>query len=59
MFIKMVLYVPYIPYCGPETGAVWDKKNRRNHTQKSIISPIQNIVGQLNRQPFSSVYKGK
>ena len=26
MFIKMVLYVPSIPYCGPETGAVWDKK---------------------------------
>lgn len=58
MFIKMVLYVPNIPYCGPETGAVWDKK-RRNHTRKSIISPIQNIVGQPNRQPFSSVYKGK
>lgn len=35
------------------------QKNRRNHTQKSIISPILNIVGQPNRQPFSSVYKGK
>ena len=30
------------------------QKNRRNHTQISIISPIQNIVGQPNRQPFFS-----
>lgn len=42
----------------PKPGR-YGTKNRRNHTQKSIISPIQNIVDQLNRQPFSSVYKGK
>lgn len=48
MFIKMVLYVPYIPYCGPETGAVWDKKKEKSYSKKHNFS-YQYTVGQLNR----------